>query len=85
MRLHEYQSKSLFAKYGIPIPKGRIASSASEAKQISEELGGKVVIKSQVLVGGRGKAGARAASGLAERRSPELRLGPALRQRQSGA
>lgn len=57
MRLHEYQSKSLFAKYGIPIPKGRIASSASEAKQISEELGGKVVIKSQVLVGGRGKAG----------------------------
>jgi succinyl-CoA synthetase beta subunit len=57
MRLHEYQSKSLFSKYGIPIPKGRIASSAKEAKQISEELGGKVVIKSQVLVGGRGKAG----------------------------
>ncbi len=57
MRLHEYQSKSLFAKYGIPIPKGRIASSATEAKQISEELGGKVIIKSQVLVGGRGKAG----------------------------
>ena len=57
MRLHEYQSKSLFSKYGIPIPKGRIASSATEAKQISEELGGKVVIKSQVLVGGRGKAG----------------------------
>lgn len=57
MRLHEYQSKSLFARYGIPIPRGRIASSATEAKQISEELGGKVVIKSQVLVGGRGKAG----------------------------
>jgi succinyl-CoA synthetase beta subunit len=57
MRLHEYQSKSLFARYGIPIPKGRIASSATEAKQISEELGGSVVIKSQVLVGGRGKAG----------------------------
>jgi succinyl-CoA synthetase beta subunit len=57
MRLHEYQSKNLFARYGIPIPRGRIASSATEAKQISEELGGKVVIKSQVLVGGRGKAG----------------------------
>jgi succinyl-CoA synthetase beta subunit len=57
MRLHEYQSKSLFAKYGIPIPNGRIASTAQEAKQISDELGGKVVIKSQVLVGGRGKAG----------------------------
>jgi succinyl-CoA synthetase beta subunit len=57
MRLHEYQSKNLFARYGIPIPKGRIASSATEAKQICEELGGKVIIKSQVLVGGRGKAG----------------------------
>ncbi len=57
MRLHEYQSKSLFAKYGIPIPNGRIASSVQEVKKISEELGGKVVIKSQVLVGGRGKAG----------------------------
>ncbi len=57
MRLHEYQSKSLFAKYGIPIPNGRIASSAQEVKQISKELGGNVVIKSQVLVGGRGKAG----------------------------
>jgi succinyl-CoA synthetase beta subunit len=57
MRLHEYQSKSLFAKYGIPIPNGRIASSPQEVQQISEELHTKVVIKSQVLVGGRGKAG----------------------------
>jgi succinyl-CoA synthetase beta subunit len=57
MRLHEYQSKQLFAKYGIPIPRGRVATSASEAKQIAEELGGRVVVKSQVLVGGRGKAG----------------------------
>jgi succinyl-CoA synthetase beta subunit len=57
MRLHEYQSKSLFAKYGIPIPKGKTATTAMEVRQISEEIGGKVVIKSQVLVGGRGKAG----------------------------
>jgi succinyl-CoA synthetase beta subunit len=57
MKLHEYQSKQIFARYGIPIPKGRVASTAQEAKQIAEELGGKVVIKSQVLVGGRGKAG----------------------------
>ncbi len=57
MKLHEYQSKQLFAKYGIPIPKGRVAATATEAKQIAEELGGRVVIKSQVLVGGRGKAG----------------------------
>lgn len=57
MKLHEYQSKQIFAKYGVPIPKGRVASTATEARQIAEELGGKVVIKSQVLVGGRGKAG----------------------------
>ncbi|HSF80311.1 MAG TPA: ADP-forming succinate--CoA ligase subunit beta [Anaerolineales bacterium] len=57
MKLHEYQSKQIFAKYGIPIPKGKVAATAQEAKQIAEELGSRVVIKSQVLVGGRGKAG----------------------------
>ncbi|MCB0103377.1 MAG: ADP-forming succinate--CoA ligase subunit beta [Anaerolineales bacterium] len=57
MKLHEYQSKNIFSKYGIPIPKGRVTTTAQEAKQIAEELGGLVVIKSQVLVGGRGKAG----------------------------
>ncbi len=57
MKLHEYQSKNIFAKYNIPIPRGRIAASASEARQLCEELGGKVVVKAQVLVGGRGKAG----------------------------
>ena len=57
MKLHEYQSKQIFAKYGIPIPKGKIAVTAEEAKVIARELGGRVVIKSQVLVGGRGKAG----------------------------
>jgi succinyl-CoA synthetase beta subunit len=57
MKLHEYQSKQIFARYGIPIPKGRVAATEDEAKQIAKELGGRVVIKSQVLVGGRGKAG----------------------------
>jgi succinyl-CoA synthetase beta subunit len=57
MRLHEYQSKIIFSRYGIPVPKGRVASTASEVKQISEELGGRVVVKAQVLVSGRGKAG----------------------------
>jgi succinyl-CoA synthetase beta subunit len=57
MKLHEYQSKQIFNKYGIPIPKGRVAATSDEAKQIAKELGGRVVIKSQVLVGGRGKAG----------------------------
>ncbi len=57
MRLHEYQSKQIFAQNGIAIPRGRVASVAATAKEIAEELGGRVVIKAQVLVGGRGKAG----------------------------
>ncbi|MFN8460041.1 MAG: ADP-forming succinate--CoA ligase subunit beta [Anaerolineae bacterium] len=57
MKLHEYQSKRIFAKYGVPIPKGDVASTAVEVRNITRELGGPVVIKSQVLVGGRGKAG----------------------------
>ena len=57
MKLHEYQSKLIFSKYGVPIPKGRVASTAVEARTIAAELGGRVVIKSQGLVGGRGKAG----------------------------
>lgn len=57
MKLHEYQSKQIFARYGIPIPKGKVATTAVEARNIANELGGRVVVKSQVLVGGRGKAG----------------------------
>lgn len=57
MKLHEYQSKHIFSHYGIPIPKGRVSTTAEEARLIASELGGRVVIKSQVLVGGRGKAG----------------------------
>jgi succinyl-CoA synthetase beta subunit len=57
MKLQEYQSKHIFSKYGILIPRGRVAATGTEAKHIAEELGGRVVIKSQVLVGGRGKAG----------------------------
>ncbi|MBP9676717.1 MAG: ADP-forming succinate--CoA ligase subunit beta [Anaerolineaceae bacterium] len=66
MKLQEYHAKKLYARYNIPIPKGRIAASASEARQLCEELGGKVVIKAQVLAGGRGKAG-----GIRLVRSPE--------------
>ena len=57
MKLHEYQSKQIFSEHGIPIPKGRLAMTAAEVKQITEELGSPVVVKSQVLVGGRGKSG----------------------------
>ncbi len=57
MRLHEYQAKQIFSKHGIRIPKGRVAKTPEEVREIAEELGGRVVIKAQVLVGGRGKAG----------------------------
>jgi succinyl-CoA synthetase beta subunit len=57
VKLHEYQSKRIFATHGIPIPRGEVATSAVEAREIAKKLGGSVVIKSQVLVGGRGKAG----------------------------
>ena len=57
MNLHEYQAKRLFAQHGVPIPRGDIATSPSEARDVARELGGRVVVKSQVLIGGRGKAG----------------------------
>lgn len=57
MKIHEYQSKRIFAKYGVPIPNGKVAISPQEAYDAAKDLGGRVVVKSQVLVGGRGKAG----------------------------
>ena len=57
MKLHEYQSKFLFRDFGIPIPEGKVATTADEVQQIAAELGGVVVIKAQAHVGGRGKAG----------------------------
>ncbi len=57
MDLYEYQGKELFARAGIPVSDGRVATSPEEARQAAEELGGQVVVKAQVLTGGRGKAG----------------------------
>jgi succinyl-CoA synthetase beta subunit len=57
MRLQEYQCKTIFANYEIPIPKGKVATSAGEAVRIAEELDSNVVIKAQVLVRNRSKAG----------------------------
>ncbi|MCA9906083.1 MAG: ADP-forming succinate--CoA ligase subunit beta, partial [Anaerolineae bacterium] len=57
MNLHEYQSKQRFGKFGVPIPHGKVATAPQEVYEIARELGGPVVVKSQVLVGGRGKAG----------------------------
>src|SRR5665648_584659 len=57
MKLYEYQVKEIFSKYGIGIQKGKLAKTPQEAKQVAAVIGGQVVLKSQVLVGGRGKAG----------------------------
>jgi succinyl-CoA synthetase beta subunit len=57
MRLQEYQSKSLLARHGIPIPQGDVAATPKEARRIAQDLGSAVAVKAQVLVGGRGKAG----------------------------
>jgi succinyl-CoA synthetase beta subunit len=57
MKIHEYQARELLASYGVPVPPGEVARSAEEADRIAAEIGLPVVIKAQVLVGGRGKAG----------------------------
>ncbi len=66
MKLHEYQSKLIFSRYGIPIPRGKVTDNPADARRIADEIGGRTVVKSQVLVGGRGKAG-----GIRIAKSPE--------------
>jgi succinyl-CoA synthetase beta subunit len=55
--LYEYQGKELFKRFGIPVSEGRLATSPEEAEAAADKLGGTVVVKAQVLTGGRGKAG----------------------------
>jgi len=57
LKIHEYQAKALLAQYGIPVPRGKMASTPAEAREIAAEIGDQVVIKAQVYAGGRGKAG----------------------------
>src|SRR3954453_9883657 len=57
MDLLEYKGKQLFKEHGVPVPEGRAAATVPEAVEAAEELGYPVVIKAQVLIGGRGKAG----------------------------
>jgi succinyl-CoA synthetase beta subunit len=57
LKIHEYQAKSILARYGIPVQPGKVAFTPEEAETIARELGKPVVIKAQVYVGGRGKAG----------------------------
>ena len=58
MNLHEYQSKQLFARYGIPVPNGQVAATRRRLQSAARRIGGsKWVVKAQVHAGGRGKAG----------------------------
>jgi succinyl-CoA synthetase beta subunit len=58
MKVHEYQAKSILARYGVPVPRGEVAFSAAEAGEIAARLGrGPVVVKAQIHAGGRGKGG----------------------------
>jgi succinyl-CoA synthetase beta subunit len=58
MKIHEYQAKAILARYGVPVPRGEVAFSATEAGEIARRLGGKVVVvKAQIHAGGRGKGG----------------------------
>lgn len=57
MKIHEYQAKELMAQFGIPVPRGGVASTPIEARKLAEEMGGRAVVKAQVHAGGRGLAG----------------------------
>ncbi|HWU40649.1 MAG TPA: ADP-forming succinate--CoA ligase subunit beta [Candidatus Acidoferrum sp.] len=57
MKIHEFQAKTILAEFGVPVPKGRVATHAAEAGSIAVELGRPVVVKAQIHAGGRGKGG----------------------------
>jgi succinyl-CoA synthetase beta subunit len=57
MNIHEYQAKDILRDYGLPVPPGEVATTADEARALAEKYGGAVMVKAQVHVGGRGKAG----------------------------
>src|SRR5215475_4538883 len=57
MKIHEYQAKAIFREFGVPVPRGDVAFTAAEARDIAGRLGGRVVVKAQIHAGGRGKGG----------------------------
>src|SRR5574341_886670 len=57
VKVHEYQAKEVVARFGVPVPKGRVAQTADEAKAIAAEIGAPVAVKAQIHAGGRGKGG----------------------------
>ena len=57
MNIHEYQAKEILKRFGIPVPRGRVAATPEDAAAIAREVGGRCVVKAQIHAGGRGKAG----------------------------
>ena len=86
MKIHEFQAKEILASYGVPVPRGSVASTAEEAASIAEGLEGKAVVKAQVHAGGRGRAGGIkvVSSGEEARQAAEAMLGTSLVTFQTG-
>ena len=86
MKIHEYQAKSLLARFGVPVPRGEVAFTPAEARAAAERLGGRVVVKAQIHAGGRGKGGGvQVVAGPAEaERAAEAMLGMTLVTAQTG-
>src|SRR6185503_6730657 len=57
MKIHEYQGKQILARYNVRIPRGEVAYTKEEAREVAERIGGTVVVKAQIHAGGRGKGG----------------------------
>lgn len=57
MKVHEYQAKAVMSQFGIPVPKGKVASTPAASRAVAKEIGGRVMVKAQVYAGGRGRAG----------------------------
>ena len=87
MNVHEYQAKEILAKFGVPVPRGKVAETVAEARAIAEEMGTGVVVKAQIHAGGRGKGGGiklAADANEAERYASDI-LGMTLVTPQTGA
>jgi succinyl-CoA synthetase beta subunit len=86
MKIHEYQAKAILAEFGVPVPRGRVATTPAEVAGIARELGGPVVVKAQIHAGGRGKGGGvklAASSAEAEQAAAQI-LGMLLKTHQTG-
>ncbi len=86
MKIHEYQAKEVLRRHGVRVPRGEVAATPEDAERIARELGGKVVVKAQVLAGGRGKGGGikLAATAIEARSAAQCILGMNLVTAQTG-